>query len=36
MDRFVNIMMWNESHGGHFRVIGQQHKWVYGPDKKEV
>lgn len=36
MDRFVNVMMWNEANGGHFRVIGQQHKWVYGPDKKEV
>ncbi|OIQ20458.1 MAG: hypothetical protein BM556_00520 [Bacteriovorax sp. MedPE-SWde] len=36
MERFQNIQNLNESYGGMFRVIGQQHKWVYGPDKKEV
>ncbi len=34
--RFIDILSWNESNGGFFRVIGQQHKWVYGPDKKLV
>jgi 7-carboxy-7-deazaguanine synthase len=36
MDRFVAVMKWNEENGGHFRVIGQQHKWIFGPDKKQV
>jgi 7-carboxy-7-deazaguanine synthase len=36
MARFANIMNWNEFSGGHFRVIGQQHKWIFGPDQKQV
>jgi len=34
--RFMQIFSWNEEAGGHFRVIGQQHKWVFGPDQKQV
>lgn len=34
--RFINITSWNENTGGLFRVIGQQHKWIYGPDKKRI
>lgn len=33
---FQNILTWNEQSGGPFRVIGQQHKWVFGPDRKQV
>lgn len=36
MERFANVMSWNEYAGGHFRVIGQQHKWIFGPDQKQV
>lgn len=36
MERFVSVMKWNEEKGGLFRVIGQQHKWIFGPDKKQV
>lgn len=36
MKRFQEILKWNEENGGVFRVIGQQHKWVFGPDKKQV
>lgn len=36
LDRFMNVLNWNEENGGHFRVIGQQHKWIFGPDKKLV
>ncbi|EQC48396.1 7-carboxy-7-deazaguanine synthase QueE [Bacteriovorax sp. DB6_IX] len=36
MERFELVQSLNESHGAMFRVIGQQHKWVHGPDKKEV
>lgn len=36
MERFISVMKWNEEAGGLFRVIGQQHKWVFGPDKKQV
>lgn len=36
MERFVQVLKWNEENGGLFRVIGQQHKWVFGPDKKQV
>ena len=35
-ERFQNVISWNESFGGHFRVIGQQHKWIHGPDQKQV
>lgn len=34
--RFEKVLQWNEENGGHFRVIGQQHKWVFGPDRKQV
>lgn len=34
--RFVNVLAWNEENGGFFRVIGQQHKWIFGPDEKLV
>ncbi len=36
MERFAQVMLWNEINGGHFRVIGQQHKWIFGPDQKQV
>lgn len=36
LERFTNIIDWNEKEGGLFRVIGQQHKWLFGPDKKDV
>lgn len=36
LERFTSILEWNEENGAHFRVIGQQHKWVFGPDKKQV
>ena len=35
-ERFQNVLKWNEKAGGYFRVIGQQHKWIFGPDKKDV
>ena len=35
-ERVAEIIKWNQFHGGFFRVIGQQHKWVYGPDKKYI
>ena len=34
--RFLDIIAWNEKTGGHFRVVGQQHKWFHGADKKQV
>jgi 7-carboxy-7-deazaguanine synthase len=36
MERFARVMEWNEKNGGVFRVIGQQHKWIFGPDQKQV
>ena len=36
LERFKNVIRWNEKAGGPFRVIGQQHKWLYGPNKKQV
>lgn len=35
-ERFIQIMDLNQEYGGLFRVIGQQHKWVFGPDQKQV
>lgn len=35
-ERFFSIIELNESFGGPFRVIGQQHKWIHGPDKRNV
>jgi 7-carboxy-7-deazaguanine synthase len=34
--RFQSIMEMNLDYGSNFRVIGQQHKWVYGAEKKQV
>ena len=34
--RFQTIIRENEKIGGSFRVIGQQHKWIYGPDREDV
>lgn len=36
LERFQKIIEWNMSSGGRFRVIGQQHKWLFGPDRKNV
>ncbi|MCM2349766.1 MAG: 7-carboxy-7-deazaguanine synthase QueE [Bacteriovoracaceae bacterium] len=36
MNRFQLVVQLNEKFGLPFRVIGQQHKWVYGPDVKSV
>jgi 7-carboxy-7-deazaguanine synthase len=36
MNRFQHVVQLNESFGLPFRVIGQQHKWVYGSDAKLV
>lgn len=35
-DRFVEIIHLNEKFGSPFKVIGQQHKWIHGPDKRDV
>lgn len=34
--RFALIMDMNHTYGAPFRVVGQQHKWVYGADAKNV
>ena len=34
--RFIDIQNWNYEVGGIFRVIGQQHKWIYGPKEMLV
>jgi len=34
--RFEEVLRLNELYGAYFRVIGQQHKWIFGPDKKQV
>lgn len=36
MNRFQQVVRLNESFGMPFRVIGQQHKWVYGSSEKLV
>lgn len=36
MNRFQQVVQLNESFGLPFRVIGQQHKWVYGSEAKLV
>ena len=33
---FEHVMKLNLDAGGPFRVIGQQHKWIFGPDKRLV
>ncbi len=34
--RFLDIIELNEEFGGPFRLIGQQHKWLHGSDKKLI
>ena len=34
--RFENILEKNRRLGNPFRVIGQQHKWIYGPQRRDV
>jgi len=34
--RFLDMIELNLNNGGAFRFIGQQHKWIYGPDLKQV
>jgi 7-carboxy-7-deazaguanine synthase len=36
MARFQHVIKLNEDFGLPFRVIGQQHKWVYGSSEKQV
>lgn len=36
MNRFQQVVQLNESFGMPFRVIGQQHKWVYGAETRLV
>lgn len=36
LQRFRTVMKLNEDWGAPFRVIGQQHKWLYGSDEKNV
>jgi 7-carboxy-7-deazaguanine synthase len=36
MNRFQQVVQLNESFGHPFRVIGQQHKWVYGANTRLV
>lgn len=35
-ERFLQVIELNEKYGAPFRVIGQQHKWMHGPNKKDV
>jgi len=35
-ERFIAITKLNEQFGSPFRFIGQQHKWIHGPEKKDV
>lgn len=35
-ERFIQVVELNEQYGAPFRVIGQQHKWMHGPDKREI
>ena len=34
--RFQSILEWNETNGSLFRVIGQQHKWIFGTSRLDV
>jgi 7-carboxy-7-deazaguanine synthase len=36
LELFQNILEMNQKSGSFFKVIGQQHKWVYGADRKQV
>ncbi len=35
-ERFTEVISLNEDYGSPFRVIGQQHKWIHGPSKRNV
>lgn len=35
-ERFQSVVHWNETTGANFRVIGQQHKFIHGPDLKQI
>ena len=35
-DRVEKVIEWNDFAGASFRVISQQHKWIYGPNKKFI
>ena len=35
-ERFIEVMRLNQEFGSPFRVIGQQHKWIFGPNKQNV
>ena len=35
-ERFIEIINLNQEFGSPFRVIGQQHKWIHGPKKRNV
>lgn len=35
-ERFIEVINLNEAFGSPFRVIGQQHKWIHGPNKRNV
>lgn len=35
-DRFIFVQKINQENGAPFRVVGQQHKWIFGPDKTKV
>lgn len=34
MERFIMVIECNQKFGGPFKVIGQQHKWIYGSNAK--
>lgn len=36
LERFLKVVEMNENFGGPFRVIGQQHKWLHGSNKRNV
>lgn len=35
-ERFINILNLNQEYGAPFRFVGQQHKWIFGPEKRDV
>jgi len=35
-ERFIKIIELNQQNGAYFRVIGQQHKWIFGPNRKNI
>lgn len=36
LERFKKVIEWNQEAAAPFKVIGQQHKWIFGPDQKQV